>query len=246
MKRILIADTAESFADAVAERLAGSCEVMVCSEGSQLLASMASFHPHVLILDVMIPGIDCVSFLRNLRASGCSTRVIATLRTRILYIESQLDTLGVDYVVIKPCDVGMLAAQACQMCMQKFTNTQQYLVNTAEYILLSLGFSLGLNRFKCVREAILMWYHAGGDLVAKQLYPEVARICGGTQTRVEKAIRDAKSSAFKRGNPAVWQLYFPPGKSGAVECPTNEEFIARIAWALEQETRPYAQMKEIG
>ena len=237
MQKILIADTAEAFAGALAERLQGGFEVNTCCRGEDLLALLGSFDPDMLVLDLTIPGVDPIAVLRSLQSAGKSIPIIATIRSRWEIVESQLADLGVWHVVLKPCDIGLLAAEIHRMCVQRPKPETWYLLNETENMLLGLGFSLGPNRFKCVREAILVWYRAEGDMVAKQLYPEVARICGGSYTRVEKAIRDAKNSAFKRGNPAIWRMYFPVGKSEKVECPTNEEFISRIAGALAQKAR---------
>lgn len=237
MQKILIADAAESFANALAERLQGECEVEVCTTGLELMMLLGDFDPDVLVLDLMLPGADGLAILRSLRSAGRSLPVIATLRSHTDFLDCQLMELGVRHAVLKPCDIGLLAAEVHRLRMDKPKGDAGYLTNETERILLSLGFSLGPSRFQCVREAILIWYHADGDMIAKQLYPEVARICGGSHTRVEKAIRDAKNSAFKRGNPAIWRMYFPVGKSGKVECPTNEEFISRVACALAQQMR---------
>ncbi len=237
MQRILIADRAESFASVLAERLSGGFEVKTCGSGNEMLELMAGFDPNILVLDLTLPGLDGIAALRSLRSSGKSIPVVATICSRSEFVESQLADIGVKHVVLKPCDISLLASEIYQMSLPRSETCSWYLTNETERILLSLGFSLCHNRFQCVREAILLWYRADGDMVAKQLYPEVARICGGSHTRVEKAIRDAKNSAFNRGNPAIWQLYFPTCRQGRAECPTNEEFIARIAGALAQQSR---------
>lgn len=244
MQKILIADTSEPFVKALEERLRGGFSVNTCYCADEMLSCLSKFDPDVLVLDLTLSGIDVIAVLRSLQSAGKAISVIAMIRSRWEILESQLADLGVRYVVLKPCDIGLLAAEIYRISVQKPKPDTWYLTNETERILLSLGFSLGPNRFKCVLEAVLAWYHADGDMVAKQLYPEVARICGGSHTRVEKAIRDAKNSAFKRGNPAIWQLYFPIGKSGKVECPTNEEFISRIAGALVQKARKTSPAEE--
>ena len=64
--------------------------------------------------------------------------------------------------------------------------------------------------------------------VTKVLYPEVARTHGCNKDNVERCIRTALGSAWKRHNIEVWQKYFPT----ADHCPSNAVFISRMAEAL--------------
>ena len=66
--------------------------------------------------------------------------------------------------------------------------------------------------------------------ITKELYPNVAKICGGTSGRVEKAIRNVIHDAWLRRDERNWAILFPPDRQGRVSVPTNSEFITRIAF----------------
>ena len=69
--------------------------------------------------------------------------------------------------------------------------------------------------------------------VTKTLYPAVAKECGSTPSRVERAIRHAIECAFNGVAPDVIEKYF--GNSIALHRaqPTNSHFIAAIAEAVQ-------------
>jgi two-component system, OmpR family, response regulator len=47
---------------------AGAFEVLLCSSGAEALRSIGEFAPNLILLDVMLPGMDGFSILRELRA----------------------------------------------------------------------------------------------------------------------------------------------------------------------------------
>jgi two-component system response regulator (stage 0 sporulation protein A) len=68
--------------------------------------------------------------------------------------------------------------------------------------------------------------------ITKELYPEVAAVCGGDWKHVERTIRSAITAAWKKRDEEVWQQYFPPEPDGTFRKPTNGDFITRMAEAL--------------
>ena len=95
-------------------------------------------------------------------------------------------------------------------------------------LLLSLGFSTKHNGFAYLREAILLMAKDPAQSVTKVLYPAVAHICGCNKDNVERCIRTALGSAWKRQDKAMWLKYFP----NADHCPSNAVFLSRLAEAL--------------
>ena len=81
-------------------------------------------------------------------------------------------------------------------------------------------------------EAILILAQDPEQTVTKELYPAVAARCGCASINVERAIRSAIESAWKKRDERVWQQYFPPAGDGACRRPTNAEFLNRIADCL--------------
>lgn len=239
MQRVLIADTQLAVAEAIAKRLKGKFLVEICSEGEKVLELVAGFEPDILMLALDLPGCCGLDILQNLRASGRSTEVIVMLTATEPWIMKALASLGIRHALRKPFSIGSAAARVCAITSGVYAEEDPLWCpeNEIDITLLNFGFQMGPGRYKCVCEGILLWYRAKGDMVSKQLYPEVARICGGSSTRVEKAIRDAIQDAWKHGDKSIWQLYFPPGKGGVMRCPSNEVFIARVARSLLQRQR---------
>jgi hypothetical protein len=94
--------------------------------------------------------------------------------------------------------------------------------------LLALGVSTKHDGFNYLREAILLMAKEPTQSVTKVLYPAVAHICGCNKDNVERCIRTALGSAWKRQDKLLWQKYFP----NAEQCPSNSVFISRLAEAL--------------
>lgn len=104
----------------------------------------------------------------------------------------------------------------------------QYLCSDCLRHLRGLGVNPKLIGYRCVVLAIML-YAANPNLMMKQINPDVARICGlADGACVERNIRSAIGSAWKKRTPDVWKRYFPAHE----KCPTNKEFIAGIAGLL--------------
>lgn len=249
MQRLLIADTSNVFAKAIARQLSGSYLIEICDNGQRALELIGSFEPDILLLDLQVPGEDGISILHALHTAGKDIRVIVMSRLLDEFICRQLEQLQVCYVLRKGCALSTVITRIRDVSF-RLSNPETeawYLENETERILLELGVNMGSGRFYYTSCAILLKYADPDGFVTKCIYPEVAKRFGGTATQVEKAIRDGIRAAWKNGNRAIWQLYFPPGGDGRSECPSNEVFIARIAGALRQKARmkmPYIPQKE--
>lgn len=249
MQRLLIADPAEEFANGIERQLRKCFYVKICRSGDKLEELIHRFEPDILLLDMMLPGIDCMSFLRTLRTSGNDVAVLALLRIAGDYILSQLQALNVKYVLTKPCTVSLAISHIRQIGfqLQNPDMKEWCLENELENILLSLSLRMGKPRYRIVCQAILYKYAHLDSPVMKGIYPAVAKSRGTSATQVEKAIRDAIADAYENGDHRMWRMYFTPRKSSKSPYPTNEEFIARIAGCLLQKTRlkkPYVPIIE--
>lgn len=65
--------------------------------------------------------------------------------------------------------------------------------------------------------------------ITTKLYPAVAKDCGDTPSRVERAMRHAIEVCWTRGDLDVLQEHFGNTVSASRGKPTNGEFIARVA-----------------
>jgi DNA-binding response OmpR family regulator len=80
------------------------------ADGPSAVAWLAAHQPDLVVLDVMLPGIDGLTILRELRAGGDTPVILLTARVeevdRILGLE-----LGADDYVVKPFSARELAAR---------------------------------------------------------------------------------------------------------------------------------------
>ena len=80
------------------------------ADGAAALSWLADHRPDLVVLDIMLPGIDGLSILRQLRAAGEIPVILLTARAeevdRIIGLE-----LGADDYVVKPFSARELAAR---------------------------------------------------------------------------------------------------------------------------------------
>lgn len=97
--------------------------------------------------------------------------------------------------------------------------------------LLELNVPAHLDGWSYLIEAIQLQMEDPNQMITKQLYPSVARRCGGglTSGQVERTIRTVIDSAWKMRDDVIWRRYFQVMPNGEIRKPSNAVFIARIA-----------------
>lgn len=115
--------------------------------------------------------------------------------------------------------------------------TQQNMISRRELektisdFMLELGIPAHLRGYQFLRSAVEMCVE---DMelvgsVTKLLYPDLAKMYQTTDTKIERAIRNAIEVSWDRGNSDLFEELF--GYSNTVEYtrPTNSEYIAVVA-----------------
>jgi DNA-binding response OmpR family regulator len=90
-------------------------EVAVATSGPEALTRAAAFRPHLVLLDVMLPGLDGFEVCRRLRAEAEPPKIVLlTAQSREAARHKGLD-LGADLYVTKPFSTRQLIAdiRAC-------------------------------------------------------------------------------------------------------------------------------------
>src|SRR5437773_3920257 len=86
-------------------------EVAVCNRGDQAIAAAAKFHPALIVLDVMLPGLSGYDICKQLRAKKITTPILMlTAKGQAIDKVVGLD-LGADDYVTKPFGVRELLAR---------------------------------------------------------------------------------------------------------------------------------------
>lgn len=235
-RKLLIAEGSEELTCALEELFRGNCQLRTCSEGDRARYLISQFRPDVLVLDLMLPGYDGLSLLQWLRDQEYHPQVLATTRFWNDYVVEQAQSLGVRYLVRKPCSISALSSRISDLLSRAYPEEipRRETEGGLRPLLTALGVPGKLRGYTYLRYAIPMY--AGDPLqsVTKVLYPRVAKQCGCQPSHVERSIRSAIEAAWKRRDENIWKLYFPTDETGTVIRPTNGTFIARLAEQLVQ------------
>lgn len=100
----------------VALESTAGCEVASCASGDEALAVIPGFHPDVILVDALMPGMDGLETVRRLR--GCmSLDAVSIVFATGLDDEDSLAPLRAecDAVIAKPFDALALAGRLVQL-----------------------------------------------------------------------------------------------------------------------------------
>ena len=101
----------------VALEIVGGFQVCTCSCGQDALDKFSTFSPQLVLLDVMMPGMDGPTTLKNLQQNFDLSQVpvvFMTAKVQSSEIESY-KALGARDVVVKPFDPMTLSSQIRQI-----------------------------------------------------------------------------------------------------------------------------------
>lgn len=85
-------------------------DVSYCSEGSSVMHVFRESKPHVVLLDVMLPGVDGIEMCRRIRAESTVPIVMLTARTDTVDVVVGLES-GADDYITKPFKQQELVAR---------------------------------------------------------------------------------------------------------------------------------------
>ncbi len=115
LERILFADDDPDIQSVtkLALEVLGGYEVLLCSNGADVLKRVAGFEPDLILLDIMMPGMDGLATLRRLRSDS------STIKIPVVFLTAKAQTSEVKYfqnlgaldVILKPFDPMTLAEQ---------------------------------------------------------------------------------------------------------------------------------------
>ena len=242
---VLIADSTEDFANALAaalQRSEGFQVVGTAGDGEQAIRMIGERKPDVLVLDMMLSKQDGISVLKAI--SGMERRPVTLATSAFLteYVSSAAASLGVRYLMLKPCDMTALVERLEEIRggeSLRYPAPRRADKTSIESMVTSIIHEIGvpahIKGYQYLREAIII---AVNDMdvinaITKVLYPQVAKTFQTTPSRVERAIRHAIEVAWDRGDLDTLQRFFGYTVSNTKGKPTNSEFIALIADKLQ-------------
>lgn len=207
----------------------------------------------VLVVDLFLNGVDGITLIENIKKNldlyHQPRHIVVMTQFISNYVNSKLNQLSVDYIIMKPVDVKQLYQLILGMTAEAEADTKTDidadLDSEITSILHEVGVPAHIKGYMYLREAIAMVYNNVEILgsITKVLYPEIATTFGTTSSRVERAIRHAIEIAWVRGNVDAISDIFSYTISYNKSKPTNSEFIAMIADRLRLEHKRQKKMR---
>ena len=110
-QRILIVDDDENIAELISLYLTKECfETLIVHDGESALREYKTFRPHLIILDIMLPGIDGYEVCREIRKTDNTPIIMLSAKgetfDKVLGLE-----LGADDYIIKPFESKEMVAR---------------------------------------------------------------------------------------------------------------------------------------
>lgn len=255
---VLIADDNVEYSDLLKEYMDQCDDIVVkgiALDGLETIDRIKELQPDVVILDIIMPNLDGIGVLEKMAEMELARRPMFVVLSAIgqdVFVHRAI-SLGAEYYIVKPFDVEILVSRIRQVYREKhmlFPFAGSYDRDRAlakgaapgeqtginlEALVTGLMRNAGIPPHVCgyqyLREAIMMYVNGDPAFgsITKTIYPAIALKYNITARKVERAIRNAISSAWWKGgisgNDAESEIFinFGPKK------PTNSQFISTLA-----------------
>ena len=244
--KVLMIDDSYALCNAAREyfRSNSTYEVVgVAHDGQVGIEMIESKRPDIVILDMVMPNSDGMHVLRTLKRMTNIKKpkvlvlsAIARDSSAALWMDE-----GADYVLAKETTMENI-----EFHMDLMTETSRKIAPVLSMmprretfdletqvtdIIQEVGIPANIKGYQYIRNAIILVVNNNDIInsVTKELYPEVAKMCDTSPSRVERAIRHAIEVAWDRGDTETLNRMFGYTISVSKGKPTNSEFIAMIA-----------------
>lgn len=123
------------------------------------------------------------------------------------------------------------SSDECEKVIEESVVNTENLMKEITDLLKDLGVPANIMGFEYLRRAILLKYLYPEKylLLTKELYPEIAEEFQTTSNRIRRAIRNAITATWNRGNIELLNQYFENSTKPEVVIPSNNRFIIKIA-----------------
>ena len=247
--RVVVLDDNEVVTGSVKEYFSSNAEIRVVEcftsgkEGQDYLIKYASNYD-IIIMDLLLPEVDGISILENLKERGLSKKIIVISSYKDDYTVKKARSLGVDLFMLKPFDLVSLKNRIIEVDnKEKILMESNYDDTETEVstMLHQLGKPSHILGYQYIREGIMLIYESNRivTLVTKEIYPQIAIRYNTTTTRVERAIRHAIEISCIRGDLKLMEKLFGNSIDFEKSKPTNSEFLTTIADRLRLNKKEY-------
>jgi UDP-3-O-acyl N-acetylglucosamine deacetylase len=116
-RRVLIVDDDAALSGALAEAFENNGLQTACSgDGQNAIRLADSFRPHVMLLDIWVPGMNGIEILRSVRGKDYECRVIMFSGHGTIAMAVRAIQLGAFDYIEKPCSLSRLVETVKQAC----------------------------------------------------------------------------------------------------------------------------------
>lgn len=224
-RKVLIADPAEDFCEALAAALSPSVQTVLCHRGDEIPGLLATEQPDLLILEVALPGLDGISLLEQLTERP---PVLVVSDSISPYVHGALTRLNVEYAIRKPASIPSVVRRATDLLQTAaIPQGSAALLD----VLIRLGIPSGRQGFRHLLTGLPLLARNRDQQLSKELYDTIARLDHSSAYAVEKAIREVIREGWLSRDRREWNRLFPC----LDRCPRNKEFLFRLADLLREQ-----------
>ena len=110
-QKILIVDDDNNIAELISLYLTKECfDTKIVNDGEEALLAFKQYHPNLILLDLMLPGIDGYQVCREIRAKSTTPIIMLSAKGEVFDKVLGLE-LGADDYIAKPFDMKELSAR---------------------------------------------------------------------------------------------------------------------------------------
>lgn len=243
--RIFMVDDNRSVVESVKKYFSSSAVIEVSGvayDGEEALKKLlrSSEKYDVIVMDLIIPKMDGLSILEELKKQNIKTSSIITTAINSIEVINKCMEIGVNYYMLKPYNIENLEKHILDVIG---TNSKKLMVNNRDLkqaitsLLHSLGIPSHIKGYTYIRDSVDIMFNNPSIIgaITKELYPEIAYRYDTTSSRVERAIRHAIEVSWSRGDYDLMESIFGHSVDYDRAKPTNSEFIATLADKLRLE-----------
>lgn len=243
---VMVADDDEVYARRFGEFVAGRKDMEFAGyalDGEEATELFSLVRPDAVVLDILMPRLDGMGFLRRLRLSERSEKpvILVNSMSRLKSMVAAAEKAGADYFTVKPQPFSAVCDTIAELCSSaapaertaeyEDTGEEMYIERGAARFLRALGVPANLDGYKYIRTAIIK---AAEDMsilepITKKLYPMIADEYQTNGSCVERSMRHAIKVSWQRGNRKMMNDIFGYTIDDNKKHPTNSEYIAMAA-----------------
>lgn len=212
-------------------------DINVCSvshDGENGLDSIIKYNPDIVLLDLIMPKLDGIYVLKQLKQLSLKAKVIMITAINHDPIAKEAFNLGSCYYMLKPFKLSILEERIRSIYnfhkidnisnqMQKPISLETKVIKTV----IDIGIPTNILGYQYIVDAIMMLMNSSTPLLIKDIYQIIADKNITTVACVESAMRNAILQAAKQNREDFIKMFSENNKR-----PTNSQFITKISQSI--------------